>query len=256
MLAAFLRVATTAAVLLVPLIAQAWGAAGHRLVADIAYQSLPSSTRTKVDSLLAVDPGATLPSISTWADEVRSPNTAAWHYVNFERGSGCHFDEGTNCPGGQCVVGAIEHQLEILASSRPASERFKALKWVVHLVADAHQPLHAGFADDKGGNLLQLRAFGRGSNLHAIWDGGMIQNWPGGLGALREHLLEAGDAPQDALPPRRWVEESCRIASDSEFYPEGRFITEHYVNRWGRPMASRLRIAADRLARVLQGALP
>jgi nuclease S1 len=256
MFTAVFRISISAAVLLVPLIAQAWGATGHRLIADLAYQSLPPSTRTKVDLLLAEEPGATLTSVATWADEVRSPTTAAWHYVNFPRGEGCHFDDRLNCPGGQCVVGAIERELEVLASSRPASERFKALKWVVHLVADSHQPLHAGFADDKGGNLVQVRAFGRGSNLHAVWDGGMIQNWPGGLSSLREHLLKASDAPQDAWSPRRWVEESCRIASDPDFYPQGRFITEGYVDRWGRPLASRLRLAADRLARVLQRALP
>lgn len=250
------RIAVFTISLVAPLATHAWGANGHRMVADLAYEALPPSTREQVRKLLEQEQGATLSSISTWADEVRSPSTAAWHYVNFQRGGGCHFSEEQNCPGGQCLVGAIDRQVEVLASSRPAGERLKALKWVVHLVADAHQPLHAGFSDDRGGNSYQVRAFGRGSNLHAVWDGGMIQNWPGGLSALRNHVMSANEVPQSTLSTRRWVEESCVIASTHDFYPEGRFITERYTDRWRGILALRLRTAADRLAKTLQRALP
>ncbi len=56
------------------------------------------------------------------------------------------------------------------------AEQLEALKYVVHLVADVHQPLHAGFADDRGGNTYQLQAFGRGTNLHAVWDSQMLRS--------------------------------------------------------------------------------
>jgi hypothetical protein len=58
-------------------LAHAWGAEGHRLVAQLAYDELPYATRDRVRALLALEPGATPASISTWADEVRSPSTAA-----------------------------------------------------------------------------------------------------------------------------------------------------------------------------------
>ena len=176
--------------------AHAWGAEGHRLIAELAQEQLSPEARAKVQALLDEEPGATLPSIATWADEVRSPSTAAWHYTNFDRELGCRYDAARNCPDGHCVVGAIERQLQVLGSDRPSDERLKALKWVVHLVGDAHQPLHAGLAGDKGGNLYQIQAYGRGGNLHSLWDSGLIRNWSGGPAAWdtsRERCQAAHD---------------------------------------------------------------
>jgi hypothetical protein len=51
-----------------PAAALARGAAGHRLVAEFAEAQLTAPARAEVDRLLALEPGATLPSISTWAD--------------------------------------------------------------------------------------------------------------------------------------------------------------------------------------------
>lgn len=122
-------------------------------------------------------------SVSTWADEVRSRETAAWHYVNPPDGS-CSYEPARDCPGGNCVVEAINGQVAILKSRASDAERLVALKWVVHLVGDVHQPLHAGFKGDKGGNRYQVQAFGRGMNLHSLWDGGLIRNRVGGTDAL------------------------------------------------------------------------
>jgi hypothetical protein len=84
-----------------------WGAEGHHAVADLAGARLTPAASAEVARLLALEPGATLASSSTWPDEVRAPTTAKWHYVNFENDD-CHYDEARHCPGGQCVVGAIE----------------------------------------------------------------------------------------------------------------------------------------------------
>lgn len=166
----------------------AWGADGHRLIAEHAVTRLSPAARTEVERLLALEPGATLASVSTWADEVRSPTTAAWHYLNFPRDADCRYDGDRMCLQENCVVGAIARQLVVLASDAPDERRLLALKYVVHFVGDVHQPLHAGFADDRGGNTHQLQAFGRGTNLHALWDSAMLQHWPGGIAALKEAM--------------------------------------------------------------------
>ena len=62
-------------------------------------------------------------------------------------------------------MGAIDRQVGVLASRQAAEERLKALKYVAHLVADVHQPLHASFADDRGGNSYQLQV---SVSLHAV----------------------------------------------------------------------------------------
>jgi nuclease S1 len=234
--------------------AAAFGAVGHRLIAEIAQSKLSAPTRGEVDRLLALEPGATLASISTWADETRSPRTAAWHYVNFHRGEGCRYDAARLCPEGNCVVGAIEAQAAVLASKAPDAERLTALKYLVHLVADVHQPLHAGYFDDRGGNSYQLQAFDRGTNMHAVWDSALINAWPDGFAALRQQV-DGTSAPKDtSFKPAAWAEESCRIVGSEGFYPEGRFLPSDYLGRWATPLAERLNAAALRLTSILRDA--
>lgn len=191
--------------------AHAWGREGHQVVANLASTQLTAKARTEIDRLLVQEPGETLQSISTWADEHRNPGTGPWHYVNFPRET-CTFDAARDCPDGNCVVGAIAKQLEILASSAPDDSRLKALKYVVHFVADVHQPLHAGYFDDRGGNKYQLQAFGHGSNLHAMWDSGLIKNLHEDVDALTKRLISKGNAPNAAdLNVVHAAEESCKI---------------------------------------------
>lgn len=108
------------------------------------------------------------------------------------------------------MVAAISRQAEILEHSPDDEERLKALKYVVHLVGDVHQPLHAGYADDKGGNKHQLRAFGRGTNLHSSWDRELLAHRAGGSEAMYAELIRARVDQRNALgEPARWAEESC-----------------------------------------------
>jgi nuclease S1 len=136
----------------VPGLASAWGAQAHRLVASLAWTQLTPATQAEVSRLLALEPDSSFESISTWADEVRSPSTASWHYLNFPRDASCRYEAMRSCPSGHCVVAAIQRQLGVLRGPSSDPDRLKALKYLVHLVADVHQPLHAGFADDRGGN--------------------------------------------------------------------------------------------------------
>ena len=154
--------------------AHAWSSEGHQVVARIADKQLTPVARAEVNRLLALEPGETLTTISTWADQHRSPKTGTWHYVNFPRGD-CHYVPDRDCPDGNCVVDVIQKQAQILTSGAPDETRLTALKYLVHFVADVHQPLHAGHYDDRGGNTYQLRAFKLGSNLHAVWDSGLIK---------------------------------------------------------------------------------
>jgi hypothetical protein len=160
------------------------------------------------------------------------------------------------CIEGMCVVGAIQRQVAVLASKAPDEARLKALKYVVHFVADVHQPLHAGFADDRGGNSFQLQAYGRGTNLHALWDSGLIGQWPGGMPALRAAVVAALPRPDGIKPaPDAWAEESCRVVAAEGYYPSGRQLDAEYGQRWSATLTLRLALAAQRLAVVLNEAL-
>lgn len=222
-------------------LAFAWGSEGHRLVAEAAQVRLSARAQMEVQKLLALEPGATLASISTWADEIRSPATAPWHYLNFPRGD-CHYDPAKVCEDGNCAVAAIERQTAVLASKAPDSQRLEALKWVVHLAGDLHQPLHGGFADDRGGNRFQLERFGKGTNLHAMWDSGLIKQVDGG----REEVLSAMEASHPAVGgnPALWAEESVWIASAEGFYPASHRLSAGYFRRWSGVMFERMEQAA------------
>lgn len=184
-----------------------------------------------------------------------SPWTAAWYYVNLPRDGTCTYRADRGCLQGACVSGAIERQLGVLAYQAPDDVRLKALKYAVHLVREAHQPLHSGFAEGSCGNLYQLHAFGRGTNLHNVRDTSLIQQWPGGVDALRVAINAAGAATDETLPPSEWVASSCRVASADGLYPADHKLASDYVQRWNATLVQQLATAGHRLAQVLNKAL-
>ncbi len=247
--------ALAAALLLAAPTAGAFGGVGHRLIAEMAEARLSPAARAEAQRLLAQEAGATLVSVSTWADENRSLGTARWHYVNFHRGESCQYEPARLCIEGECVVGALDKQIALLSKADANdAERLAALKYVVHLVADVHQPLHAGFFDDRGGNSFQLQAFERGTNLHSLWDTGMAVNWPGGDEAFRA-AVKAAPAPATAGTPALWAEESCKVVAQEGFYPDNRTLPAAYAPRWADTLTQRLQAASVRLAQVLNAAL-
>lgn len=269
------RLLGAAALLLaLPLPALAWGPQGHRLVAELAWDEMSPAARAEAAKLLAGEPDPTLPGIANWADELRANDpdlgkrSAKWHYVNLPEGDdGCHYDAARDCPGGNCAVGAIQAQSAILADrGRSKAERLQALKFVVHLVGDVHQPLHAGYARDKGGNDFQLaipgqpeRPGGYGANLHSLWDSGMLSMSKLGdeayLARLREIRVPAVSALSLPPPAADWAEESCKLVRQPGFYPPTHKLAPDYVATW-RPLAeTQLRLGGEHLAKVLDAAL-
>ena len=232
----------------------AWGAQGHEVIASVAWQRLNPQARQEVTRLLALEPGQTLESIATWADEHRSPATSVWHYVNFPRTS-CKYEPERDCPGGRCVVAAIAHQASVFASHASDAERLKALKYLVHLVGDVHQPLHAGYQDDRGGNRFQLQLWMHARNLHAVWDSGLLRNVDldnEAFSALLRRVPLASDFLD--LDPAHMAQESCRIVAQAGFYPDTG-LSAAYTQRFTPVLQQRLALAAARLAALLNAAV-
>lgn len=258
--------AATLALLLVPHDAFAWGRLGHRLVAALAWDDLTPAARAQVAQLLQGEADPTLPGIASWADELRENDpqlgkrTSKWHYVNIGEDD-CRYLQARHCANGDCVVEAIKAQTAILAdTARPKAERLQALKFVVHFVGDVHQPLHAGFAHDKGGNDVQVNLDGRGTNLHSLWDSGMLNaaglDEAAWLKRLRAMPLAVPMA-RDPLPPASvaWAEDSCRIALRPGLYPSRAKIGAEYVQAWRLVAEMQLRRGGAQLAATLNAAL-
>lgn len=262
-----IRTGIIALAVLAPSVAFAWGPQGHRLVAELAWEQLTPQAQARIAPLLHGEPEPTLPGIANWADRLRSSNpnlgrlSAAWHYVNIG-GDQCVFDQPRDCPGGNCVVEAIPAQAALLADEGlPAATRAQALKFLVHFVGDIHQPLHAGHAEDKGGNTYQVNLDGKGSNLHQLWDSGLLGTTR--LGDLR-YLERLRATPVDSttlllttdpltVRAAKWAEQSCTIVVKPGFYPQDRKIGNEYVQSWLPVAEQQLRLGGARLAVVLNG---
>lgn len=114
----------------------------------------------------------------------------------------------------------------------------------MHLVADVHQPLHAGQAEDKGGNRYQVHAFGRGTNLHAVWDSGLVE--------ADTSLFSAWPKGHAGGSPAAWAEQSCRITGAPGFYPAGHKVGEAYAAEQAATVKQQMADAAARLRTVLE----
>ncbi len=164
--------------------AYAWGPEGHALIADMAEAHLTPAAHAKIAALLALEGNKHLDQIASWPDAIRvsEPETGPWHFVDiplyaatYHQARDCHVDAATS--DSSCVVVKLpEFVYRMVNASLAPRQRLEALKWVVHLVGDIHQPLHTEDDHDHGGNSLHLTYCGKNTNLHAVWDLGVIEH--------------------------------------------------------------------------------
>ena len=211
------------AALAAPLPAWAWGVEGHEIVAEIALHELTPAARGQVAAILGSD--AMLVHDANWADEIRDqrPETGPWHFVDIPLNAP-GYDAARDCAGGNCVVAQIANTRAILASPQSsASAKQAALRFLIHLVADVHQPLHAEDNDDHGGNAIHVGE-GRGRpTLHHVWDTTVVEALGTNVDAVTADI-EHSITPQqrkswEDSTPAQWANESHALARDV-IYPQ------------------------------------
>jgi hypothetical protein len=164
----FLSLAAPSAVL-------AWGPNGHRVVGRIAMHHLTDEAARAVDCLIGPEG---LDQASTWPDEIRSDpawkKADPWHFISIDDNE--TLETTARDPNGD-VVEAIERFSNVLKDPQATREaKQEALKFLVHFVGDVHQPLHVGRRADRGGNSIQVTLFRDSTNLHSVWDAGLIES--------------------------------------------------------------------------------
>ena len=210
-------------VLLAPAPAQAWGPQGHEIIALIALKELTPSARGQVARLLGGP--AMMVHDANWADEIRDQrrDTAAWHYVDIPlEASG--YDARRDCRGQDCVVAQIEKDLRVLSNRRAGeAARAEALRFLIHFVADVHQPLHAEDNNDKGGNQVHVRIGRERANLHKVWDTDVIEPLGPDADAVANRIEQSITAKQrkawQSGTASRWANESHAIAREHVYPP-------------------------------------
>lgn len=235
----------------------AWGPRGHRIVAMLAEAQLTPQARAEVQKLLALRGVRHLDDIANWADDLRDTDPALFrqtkrlHFVNFHSRD-CIYDPPRDCRHGECAVAAIDKYSAILANrANPPAMRAEALAFVVHFVGDIHQPLHASYRHDAGGNDYQVRWHGHGTNLHRVWDSLMLDSTRLSAAQFARKLETERTPLATGGMPAEWAEEGCRIDRDDGVYPSSRRIDAAYVDRELPIAEKRLRQAGARLAELL-----
>ncbi len=259
-----LAIALTVAFILTPTLASAWSANGHRIVCEIAWNELTSRVKVHVRDILATDRHRKLFNESCdWPDEVRDQPRyeidKARHYID-AKVDGTNLDRARDCSE-RCVVEGIEHYAGVLVKGGDGDRTaLEALEFLGHFVGDIHQPLHAGFASDNGGNLLRLRPSERShdlTTLHAFWDYDLVERLPGNweevAAKLEARITDTERALEGTkLDPWAWAEESHALARRIAYVrPEGGVASKEYVAERLPVVEQQLQLAGVRLGALL-----
>ncbi len=150
-----------------------WGKTGHRIVGEVANNYLTKNAKMQIKKILGHND---LSRVSTWADEIKSDpkwdHAWNWHFCTIPDGE----DYIKGKYNGDVIEKIREFSVTLKNNKKSKEEKAIALKFLVHLIGDIHQPLHVGKKDDKGGNTIKVTWFGDETNLHSVWDTHLIEH--------------------------------------------------------------------------------
>jgi nuclease S1 len=232
----------------------AWGARGHNMVAEVAMNYLNTGVKDSVEKYLGE---MSTKDASTWMDDVRSDHQydymKTWHYADVEKDKTYVRTEEEN------AVFEIEKSIGEL-SKRPklSKEQIKMdLKLLFHLIGDLHQPLHCGYASDKGGNSIKMDFDGKPTNLHSIWDSKIIElklsDVQKGVIDLVKQLTPAEIKKYEKIDVLEWYNQSRGHLDIVYNYPSAG-IDEAYITKSLPVIEKQIVVAGLRLASVLNEA--
>ncbi len=162
-------------------------------------------------------------SLANWADDIREerPETGRWHYINIPPDATV-LDLNRDCPGGDCITVKAREFLGIVRLGlKEQEERLNAMRFLIHLMGDLHQPLHVAFARDRGGNDIPIVFQGEESNLHKLWDSDLLGKHISDEDVFAAQLLSE-IRPQDEKRwsrghLREWTWESRQLALEAAY---------------------------------------
>jgi hypothetical protein len=235
--------------------ASGWGQTAHRVTGELAEQYLTDEARIAIQKIL---PDESLAEASTWADEMRSDprvfwqkTASPWHYVTVP--SGKTYGEIGAPKQGDAVSALAGFRETLLDQNARRVDKQRALRFIVHLVGDLHQPLHSGNGTDRGGNDLKVTFMGKSSNLHRVWDSDLVNHqklsYSEWVFWLNAKITESDVDSWSVTNPQVWIAESVEIRDI--IYPATRSVSWDYIYNNMPIVRKRLRQAGIRLAAYL-----
>lgn len=253
----------------------AWGKDGHTVIGTLAIDQLQPHARSELEKIVQPGPldGLAMEEACSWPDVMRKRDEWEWssplHYVNIPRGEET-YEQSRDCPmpstdaihpEPRCATEAIKfYAAELNNQQLSPLQRWQAFAWVCHLVGDLHQPMHVGFADDQGGNLVEVSFNGEQVNLHRFWDSTVINqqavSWQNLLDQLR--VLPPVQVSSDWSPVmvNGWTNEMHTLTSTpGKMYPLTEDIDDVFAQQSWTLIQEQLRVAATRLALIINSEL-
>lgn len=239
----------------------AWNSTTHKIIAEISWQLLEPDKRHQLTQLLLHHPyyeedllrympvhfeGTekqekwAFSSAAVWPDLIANKTTSrrkhfhhpTWHYINlpiFIDNQELSIDVNLSTYPHKLakpnfnIVQALQYNADQLQdrNSTPAQKAI-ALSWILHLVGDIHQPLHAvslfssrQFLDgDRGGNFISVQRVIGASNLHSVWDSllGRAKSTRS-IEQKAQQLMQKKVYAELAFQPHNWSKESHKLAA-------------------------------------------
>ncbi len=228
--------------------AYSFGDLGHKMVAAIAWQKLTPYAKQNVERILGVGEKRFIKA-SVWADHIKSDERFNYlkplHYVNMPK-QATVYNRKQDCKKDKCAVQAIHTFSDVLVSGKSKDKQL-ALRMLIHILADLHQPLHAGLREDRGGNWYEVKYQDTNLSLHKFWDNQLVKRM----------ALDWQDAPLKLTvndrsiklgKPELWAQESHKIAINQVYQvKENTLIGEQYLAMADELIKSRISIAGWRL---------
>lgn len=247
--------------LLCPSPAHSWGFAGHEYIGHSSYAYLTDQARSWVDRKLAYLDEPSLATSATWADRVRGTTEGEGlgplHFANIPPHA-VEFDMQRDCPERRCVVGAAFDALDVLFDpTQDDAAQADQLRKLTHWITDIHQPLHLGFAEDRGGNDVVVLFNGEEHNLHRVWDTLILveKDLPAPTEFAAMHELPAAEddwyqAIQD------WATEANQLAREYAYsgMEQGQPLTDEYIDNARQVIRKQLARSAQRMAQLINHA--
>lgn len=229
-----------------------WGQTGHRTIGQIAHNHLSKKALKQIDKILS---GQSIAMVSNFMDEIKSDpaydSLGAWHYCTIPDGQ-----TYSGAPEEGDAIEAINTYIKMLKSGKLSKEEEAfSLKCLIHLVGDIHQPLHVGNGTDRGGNDVKVTYFWQPSNLHRVWDSGIIDGKSLSYSEYVEWIDTAEKTQVDQWKQDDimvWVNESISYRSQIYDLPESKKINYRYNYDHIATVNLRLQQAGIRLAGVLE----
>ena len=306
---------------LIPAPARAWNSTGHSVIALLAYRQLSDAERQQVQAILKQHPhygeflAKNVPvkanrdewivmQASVWPDWIKGGsrevkqkyNRSNWHYTNIpirmldgatdaqKKTIEKNIADRTKDRG--LILSMIPNAMAGLKDPRSTpEERAVHFCWILHLIGDLHQPLHAATCftkdsldGDLGGNLIFVEKNRTPSRLHGLWDDslGQFQAFDA-LDELSRVLVKRSQATPAQIAvadPKRWAEESHLLAETVGYRfngnrLKGEFVAdflakpkmapplpEGYEAKMRDVAQQRAALAAPRLANAIRVSLP